>query len=88
VCRDGERMSFHAYILKSTKDNRYYYGSCEDFNKRLAEHNMGKVKATKNRRPLICHYIEEFGSRSEAFRREQFFKSIEGYIWLKKQNII
>ncbi len=81
-------MIYYAYILKSSKDNRYYYGSCEDLNKRLAKHNSGKVKATKNRKPLICHYTEQFSSRSEAYRREHFFKSIDGYKWLKEQNII
>jgi putative endonuclease len=82
------QLIYNAYILKSSKDNRYYYGSCEDLNKRVAEHNSGKVKATKNRRPLNCHYFEQFGSRSEAYRREMFFKSIDGYNWLKEQKII
>lgn len=81
-------MLYFAYILKSLKDNRYYYGSCEDLNKRLINHNSKKVKATKNRIPLVIHYFENFENRSEAYRREMFFKSIDGYKWLKQQNII
>ncbi len=78
---------FYAYILKG-KDGRFYYGSCKDLNKRLLNHNNGKVKATKFRRPLIVHYFEEFATRSEAYKREMFFKSIDGYLWLKNEKII
>jgi len=34
------------------------------------------------------HYFEEFETRSEAFKRERFFKSIDGYNYLKSQKII
>jgi putative endonuclease len=80
-------MFFYSYILKSLKDSRYYYGSCENIDKRLGEHNCGKVKATKNRIPFVVHYFEEHNSRSEAYKRELFYKSIDGYKWLKEQKI-
>ena len=79
---------FATYILKSIKDNRYYYGSCENINKRLTMHNEGKVRSTKSRRPFVLVYTEEFKTRSEAQKREYYFKSIDGYIWLKQNNII
>ena len=79
---------YYAYILKSLKNNRYYYGSCEDIEKRLETHNNGLVKSTKGRRPFILHYKETFANRSDAFKREQFFKTIEGYRFLKEQGII
>ena len=79
---------FHAYILKSLKDNRYYYGHTENIEKRLNEHNRGKVKSTKSRRPFVLHYFESFGSKSEAAKRELFFKSIDGYVYLKNNGII
>lgn len=69
---------YYAYILKG-RDGRHYYGSCHDLEKRLECHNCGKVKATRYRRPFQLHYYEEFATRSEAFRREMFFKSIDGY---------
>ena len=81
-------MSFFAYVLKSEKDGRYYYGSTEDLDLRLKKHNNGQVRATKGRRPFVVHYFEIFNSRSEAFRRELFFKTIEGYRWLKGEGII
>ncbi len=81
-------MSFYAYILKSLKDGKYYYGSTSDMEKRFKRHNNGEVRATKGRRPFILHYYEEVSTRSEAYRREKFFKTIDGYNWLKAMKII
>ena len=79
---------FYSYILRSLKDGKYHYGSAEDLDLRLAKHNKGDVRSTKGRRPLVLHYFEAFETRSEAFKREHFFKSIEGYIFLKQNSII
>jgi len=79
---------YYSYILKSEKDGRYYYGSTHDVEKRLMKHNSGQVRATKGRRPFLVHFIEQYQTRSEAFKREMFYKSIEGYNYLKGQNII
>jgi putative endonuclease len=81
-------MSYFAYILKSLKTHTYYYGSTEDITLRLKAHNNGKVRYTKSRRPWILHYSEKFTTRSEAAKREYFFKTIEGYNFLKQENII
>lgn len=78
---------FYAYILKSLKDQTYYYGSTEDLQDRIKSHNAGKVKYTKGRRPYKLHYYETFQTRKEAVARERFFKSIEGYKWLKSNGI-
>jgi putative endonuclease len=78
----------YAYILKSTKDGKYYYGSTKNINKRIQKHNSGGVPSTKHRRPLTLHYKEEFKTYSEALKRELFFKSIDGYNWLKQNKII
>ncbi|MEO6694601.1 MAG: GIY-YIG nuclease family protein, partial [Ignavibacteria bacterium] len=60
----------------------------EDLNCRIKRHNAGKVKSTKHRRPLEIIYSEEFVTKSEAIKRELFFKSIAGYNWLKANKII
>jgi putative endonuclease len=51
-------MLYYAYILKSLKDGKYYYGHTQDIDERLVKHNTGKVKSTKARRPFIIHYFE------------------------------
>ena len=76
------------YILRSLKVSKYYYGSSSNFNVRLKSHNYGRVKSTKSRRPLVLHYKEEYKTKSEAVKRERFFKSIDGYLWLKEKKII
>jgi putative endonuclease len=87
VVPQGKKM-FFTYILKSTVDGSHYYGHCENLETRLKTHNGGKVRSTKAKRPWILHYSEEFKTRSEAYRRELFFKSIEGYKYLKAEGII
>ena len=79
---------FFTYILKSLKDNSHYYGHSKDIGSRLKTHNSGKVRSTKGKRPWMIHYEETFEMKSEAYRRELFFKSIDGYNFLKKRNII
>ncbi len=79
-------MAF-AYILKSRKDGGFYFGSTSNLSDRVAAHNAGKVRSTKGRRPLVLHYFEECETVGDARRREQFFKSIDGYNWLNSQGI-
>ena len=39
--------NFKVYILKSFNFNRYYVGHSADTEKRLSEHNSGKVRSIK-----------------------------------------
>jgi putative endonuclease len=78
---------YYGYVLKNLKDGSYYYGSTKNLEERLKTHNQGKVRYTKGHRPYFIHYFEKFDTREEALRREKFFKSIEGYRWLKDREI-
>lgn len=78
---------FYAYVLKSSVSNRHYYGHSKDLKSRLNSHNQGKVRSTKAYRPWVIIYFEEFETKSQAYQREMFFKSIEGYNFLKQQGI-
>ena len=79
---------FFTYILKNEKDNSHYYGHSKDVESRLKNHNSGKVRSTKSKAPWKIHYFETFETKSEAYRREFFFKTIDGYNYLKKEGII
>jgi putative endonuclease len=80
---------YYTYILRSLKDRLYYYGSTGNLScSRLKEHNYGHVRSTKSHRPYVIHYYENFDTKSAALKREKFFKSINGYIWLKENGII
>ncbi|MFZ9981924.1 MAG: GIY-YIG nuclease family protein [Cyclobacteriaceae bacterium] len=78
---------FYVYILQSEKTRTFYYGHTSDLDNRLKKHNEGKVKYTKSRRPWILIYSESFVTKSEAYKRELFFKSIEGYNFLKSKGL-
>ena len=79
---------FYAYILKSLKDKTYYYGSTKDLEARIRTHNSGKVRYSKGHKPYQLHYYEIYETRKEAGARERFFKSIDGYTWLRANKII
>ena len=77
---------FTVYVLKSLKNNYRYIGQTNNLNKRLDEHNSGLSKSTKNIRPLVLDYSEEYATRSKAMKRERFLKSGKGREWLTSIN--
>jgi len=79
---------FYAYVLKSEKNGTHYYGHTHDLGARLKQHNFGKVKYSKPFRPWRLIYKESFETKSEAYKREIFFKSIGGYKFLKENGVI
>ena len=76
-------MNF-VYVWKSQKDGKRYIGLINNLVKRLLQYNSGKVKSTKNRSPFNLIYFEEFEDRSDAAKREKFFKSGKGREFLNK----
>ncbi|MDD5043656.1 MAG: GIY-YIG nuclease family protein [Patescibacteria group bacterium] len=77
-------MEHFVYILQSLKDSRYYIGSTNDLSRRLEEHNSGKRKSLKFRRPLETVYSEIFSTKQEAHKRELQIKSYKGGNEFKK----
>lgn len=77
-------MDYFIYILYSLKDKRLYVGCTSDLESRIKKHNDGNVISTKNRRPLVLIYSEDFQDKAEAFNRERFLKSLWGARFKKK----
>ena len=75
---------FFVYILKSLRVQRYYVGHTSDLEKRLKEHNTGRTKSTKAYAPWKVVHLEEFNTKSEAFKRELEIKSFRSGIKFKK----
>ena len=75
---------FFVYLLLSLKDNKTYLGSTDNLSKRIKEHNEGKSRSTKYRRPLKLIYKEEFDTLEEARIREKYLKTRQGRNELKK----
>ena len=54
------------YLLKSEKDGRYYIGYSSELERRLMEHERGKVRSTRSRRPLRLIGFRTFSVREAA----------------------
>ena len=70
-------MSCYVYLIKSELNSKFYTGISKDPEKRLCEHNSGKLKTTSKHKPFILVYKKEYGNYSLARKHE---------IWLKKKN--
>ena len=66
---------YEVYIIQSEKDRSFYIGYSGDLNKRLSDHNLGKSRYTRSKRPWKLVYSEEYETKSEAIVREKFLKS-------------
>ena len=63
------------YVLESEKDGSFYTGFAQDLERRLQQHNIGKVKSTRHKTPFRLVYSEAYLSTTEARRREYYLKS-------------
>ena len=57
---------------------RYVGMSAQSPDEKLKEHNLGATTWPRSQRPLTLLYSESFESKSEALKREKFFKSGDG----------
>ena len=76
---------YTVYVLKSQKDNKLYIGQTSNLGKRLNEHNSGMCKSTKSRLPFELLYTENYKTRSEAMKREKYFKTGVGREFLRNK---
>ena len=74
----------YLYILLC-KNHQLYTGITSNLKRRLIEHYQGKVKSTKNKRPLELIHYEAYLLKSDSGRRERFLKTTEGKRLLKQQ---
>jgi len=76
---------YFTYILFSEKDHKLYSGFTKDLSLRFSQHGAGKVKSTKHRRPLKLIYYECCLGKRDALRREKYFKTHYGRMFLRKR---
>ena len=75
----------YTYVLQSRKDSKFYSGLTKDLKLRFEQHNKGKVESTKDRRPFDLIYYEACHNRDDAAKREKYFKTYHGKIYLKRR---
>lgn len=71
-------LPYCIYILFSHHDRKLYIGYTANLVRRLQEHTNGKSLSTKGRRPLELIYCEFHKAKSDAMRREKYFKTTPG----------
>jgi type I restriction enzyme R subunit len=73
---------FCVYILLCS-DGSFYKGQTKDLQRRIKEHNDGKVSYTSKHLPVEIIHWEYFYTREEAVKRESDLKTGYGRTWLK-----
>lgn len=71
---------YYVYVLKSTKNGKYYFGSTSDLKKRFYQHNHGYSTYTKTDAPWELVYYEAYCVKSLALKRELKIKQY-GQTW-------
>ena len=73
---------YYVYAIKN-KENRIYVGLSKEVDRRLLDHNSGRVFSTKGYRPWDMLFIEACENRIDAREREKYYKSGIGKEYLK-----
>lgn len=68
---------WYVYILKCV-NNSHYVGHTTDIERRLLEHNSGKVHYTKDKRPVKLVTFIAFTDKYKAIYFEKYLKSGSG----------
>lgn len=66
------------YAIKSSSSGRIYIGQTENMERRLMEHNTGRVRSTIMGRPWVLLRTEEFDTRAGARWAERRLKASKG----------
>ena len=74
---------YYVYVLRSLKNRKRYVGySSKEPSIKLAEHNGGATRWTRQNRPFMLLHHEAFTDARAARQREIFLKSGKGRRWL------
>ncbi|QQR83475.1 GIY-YIG nuclease family protein [Candidatus Peregrinibacteria bacterium] len=79
---------YYVYILRSLKVlNETYVGFSTDFERRLAEHNLGKSIHTNKFKPWKIDVLVSFENRKKAEAFEKYLKTGSGRAFAKRHFI-
>ncbi len=76
-------MKYYLYILFDQSKDRYYIGQTSNLKDRLARHQDHRSKYTKSGNWSLV-YSELYNTRSEAFKRELYLKSLKSKIKIRE----
>ena len=76
---------FTVYVLYSPIFDKIYIGYSSDINNRFLSHNELATKGYTIRfRPWVVAHTEEFETKTEAIKRENYLKSTSGRKFARK----
>lgn len=78
-------VNYYVYVLLSLKDKDFYVGRAQNVEEREKQHTSGKVKSTKNRRPVKVVDYEFCRNAKDAAIRELYLKSSWGKRYIKNR---
>jgi putative endonuclease len=67
-------MEYFAYIIYSVSRDKFYVGSTQNLEKRVADHNNSRSGYTKGTSDWSLKWDKKFSERSEAIRFELMIK--------------
>ncbi len=77
---------YSVYVLFSEKYDKIYIGYSSNLEKRILSHNVLSSKGwTKNFRPWILIYSEEFKEKLSTIKREKELKTAKGREFIRKE---
>jgi len=76
---------YYTYVLQSESDMKFYIGFTQNLKLRFEKHRKGLVESTEDRRPLKLIYYEACIDRNDALKREKYFKTYHGRMFLKNR---
>ena len=76
-------LPYCVYVLLSIKDRILYHGFTTNLEARLKDHAAGRTMSTRKRRPFVLIYAEYHLKKTDALRRERYFKTAQGRRMLK-----
>jgi len=78
-------MFHYTYVLLSEKDDNFYAGYTKNLKLRFEQHEKGQVESTRDRRPVRLLYYEACLHQNDATKREKYFKTYHGKMFLKRR---
>ncbi len=78
---------YFVYILQSEGDKGLYVGSTENVKQRVDEHNSGKAKYSRSKRPYALKWFCAFPNKKQALAFERYLKQGSGFAFTRKHLI-
>ncbi len=78
-----QHKMYFVYVLKSLKDKSLYVGYTTDLKQRITSNEKGENFSTKYKLPIKLIFYEVYLEKSDAKRRELYFKTTKGKTTLR-----